>query len=92
VTRTGSANEYFGWANRSGGDAEVLFGAGVNSHNLFYSAIHNEELILKPSGPPDGPNGFLVGTAIPEPSSWALLIAFGAVFAWQRWRQAERVV
>jgi hypothetical protein len=87
VTRTGSANEYFGWAYRAGGEAEVLFGSGVNSHNLFYSGAHVEALILKPPGAPDGPNGFLVGTLVPEPSSWTLSVAFGALFARRRRRR-----
>jgi PEP-CTERM motif len=87
VTRTGTVNEYFGWKYSFAPEIELLFGSGVNTHNIFYVSSHTEETILKPSGGPDGPNGFLVGTAIPEPSSALLVAGFGAVFSMQRRRR-----
>lgn len=91
VTRTGTVNQYFGWKHSAGApDVELLFGSGVNTHNLFYNLRTDpfDEFILKPSGGPDGPNGFLVGTAIPEPSSAVLAAGFGAISLQRRRRLA----
>jgi hypothetical protein len=79
-TGTGTVNDYFGWRYPLGGDVEFLFGAGPNAHSLYYALSDTDYAILKPSGGLDGPYGFLVGTAIPEPSSAILVAAFGAVF------------
>lgn len=88
-TGTGTFRDYFGWKYPGGDmDIELLFGSGPNAHSLYYNGTHADLVILKPSGGPDGPNGFLVGTAIPEPSSALLLAGFGAISMQRRRRPA----
>jgi hypothetical protein len=53
-----------------------------NPHGMFYRyGGHDDTVILKAGGFPDGPRGFLVGVEIPEPSSAALLISTSLVAA-----------
>ena len=60
-----------------------------NPHGMFYRfGGHDDTVLLKPGSPPDGPQGFLVGVRIPEPSSLVMLMCGGALLATKRiWRR-----
>jgi hypothetical protein len=46
-----------------------------NTHGLFFRlGDHDDTVVLKPGGGPDGPRGFFVGTEIPEPATWLLAL------------------
>lgn len=59
-----------------------------NPHGMFYRFGHDDTVILKSGGPPDGPRGFLVGVLIPEPSSAVLIGGAGAAFLSVRRRRS----
>ena len=88
ITRTSPINRFFAWnaVDANFGSGQFALGGGSNPHQLFYDDTFDFEIaeLKAPSGP-DGPNGFLVGTLVPEPSSLALL-ALGGVAALRRRR------
>jgi hypothetical protein len=90
ISRRSSTDQTFGWGRLIGQvDIDFVFGSGLEDHFLRYvirnpSDPDSDKFLLKPSGPADGPNGFLVGTAIPEPSSALLVAGIGAVFSLAR--------
>lgn len=62
-----------------------------NPHGMFYRfGGHDDTVILKAGGFPDGPRGFLVGVLIPEPSSAALIVCTSLFIASQGRRRHDR--
>jgi PEP-CTERM motif len=91
ISRLTNVGEAVGWLTNEplGQQSAIEFGSGSFAHRIIqFAAVGIEDLYdLKPSGSPDGPNGFLVGRAVPEPSSALLLAGFGAIYSLTRRRR-----
>ena len=77
ISRTTTASSAIGLLDETGGNG-VVFGSGPNRHFLVF--IQSDPLVLTTpdlldASGPDGPFGFLVGTAVPEPSAAAIIIS-----------------
>ncbi len=84
IVRTGSSPQYFGWKVENNPIFYyATLGAGDNAHGIAYANIStlnfNNVFFKNPSGP-DGPNGFLFATAVPEPSSFVLCSMVGSLW------------
>ena len=94
INRVSTADEFIVWEiyeTPPFGPPFHAFGLGSGRWNHEMDdrnfSDHEDFAILKAAGPADGPTGFLVGTAIPEPSSAMILAGFGAAFCMRRRRQ-----
>jgi hypothetical protein len=82
INRISTLNRSVHWSSAvvAGRVTNFFFEAGPpnNPHGLFFrQGAHDDTVLLKPGGGPDGPQGFFVGTRVPEPSS--LTCAIGAL-------------
>tara|TARA_R110002049_G_scaffold268572_1_gene445048 strand:- start:9516 stop:10133 length:618 start_codon:yes stop_codon:yes gene_type:complete len=97
INRTGTGSGSLVWQTDDPGTGLVdgfLQFASVGPHTietLANGAFGDEDLVvLKASGAPDGPTGFLVGTAmVPEPSSAMFFAGLGAMFTVRRRRRVS---
>jgi hypothetical protein len=92
ITRVGTLAESIVWSSATPDIpyANFLLGAGIYNHFLQRATLQGFEIfVLKPSSGPDGPNGFLVGTAVPEPSSALLIVGTVVILSLSRRRQSS---
>jgi hypothetical protein len=79
INRVSELNRSIHWRSATvmGRVTNFFFEAGPpnNPHGLFFRLdTHDDTVLLKPGGGPDGPRGFFVGTRIPEPSGLTYLM------------------
>jgi hypothetical protein len=94
ITRISTLNRIIHWSSTpiAGRVTNFFFEAGPpnNPHGLFFRlGAHDDTVLLKPGGGPDGPQGFFVGTKVPEPSSLTCAIG-GFIVGVMRSKKAWR--
>jgi hypothetical protein len=88
INRTASEGASISWESNSSPLGPYTFfslGSGASEHRMSYWKFNEpkwifDDVILSPSGPPDGPFGFLVGNAIPESSSVIMTAVCWVIF------------
>lgn len=88
INRISTLNRIIQWNTASSVPqfTSLFFESGPpnNPHGMFYRyGGHDDTVILKPGGFPDGPRGLLVGIQVPEPSSAALMLCTSLIIARQ---------
>ena len=91
INRISTLNRSIHWSSAPaiGLVTNFFFEAGPpnNPHGLFFrQGAHDDTVLLKPGGGPDGPRGFFVGTRIPEPSGLTCLMGGLICFVLRRKR------
>ena len=85
VTRAGNENNFIGWGDPSARTQFGLLSGGLPHYATYYiSPDETVEVFLKAPSGPDGPNGFLIGTAVPEPASTVLVACVGICIIFRR--------